>query len=152
MYFLPNGLMAFSSANEMYYNLFLEIGLSINRDNYLYDQDTGIVLKYKDKYIKANIFDNTEIYAGKNDILFDPANNYNLMETLFGYYIDKQAAEGNDIGFIARYIEDYPKWDNPNVKPLQRIVIKRKMQDDIYSNYYNKLYLGFIDIIFKLSD
>ena len=52
MNFLPNGKMIFDDIYEMYFQLFAEIGLGINQNQYLYDQDSMIVLKYKDKYIK----------------------------------------------------------------------------------------------------
>ena len=104
MYPSSNGKMYFSDVNEMYYELFLEIGLGVNSSQYIYDQDTGIVLKYKDKHIKMNF--NNNVYAGNNDIVFDPSTNYNLMVTLFGYYIEKETNEGKNIGYIAQFTED----------------------------------------------
>ena len=35
MYPSANGKMFFNDLKEMYYNLFIEIGLSINNDNYI---------------------------------------------------------------------------------------------------------------------
>ena len=80
-----SGKTCFNDLREMYYNLFLEIGLSVNAENYIYDQDTHTVLKFKDKYMKYSF--NSEVYAGRNDIVFDPSSNYNLMVMLFGYYM-----------------------------------------------------------------
>lgn len=146
MKFLQDGRVMFDDMYEMFYHLFTEIGLSINNNQYLYDQDTGIELKYKDKYIKSTVVP-IPIYAGKNDIVFDPVKNYNLMVSLLGYFIDKEAnnPEGDRIQFIAQYIED----DQNREK--QRVVIKTR-NGDFASNFYRNIYLGYIEIIFILAD
>jgi len=150
MYPSANGKMFFNDQREMYYNLFLEIGLSINMDQYIYDQDTGIVLKFKDKHIKMSF--NNNVYAGNNDIIFDPSTNYNLIVTLFGYYIEKESANGNDIGYIAHFTEEeagkvfVPKGE----RFKQRVVIRTK-NGDIYTNYFYNLYLAYIEAIFIIS-
>ncbi len=150
MYPSANGKIFFTDLKEMYYNLFLEIGLSINSNQYIYDQDTDIVLKYKDKYMKMSF--NSEVYAGRNDMVFDPVTNYNLIVTLFGYYIEKETANGNDIGYIADFREEefkraiIPKGE----RFRQRVIIKTK-RGDLYTNYYYNLYLAYIEAIFILS-
>lgn len=144
MKFLLDGKVMFDNINELYYQLFLEIGLCINNDNYLYDQDTNIFLKYKDKFIKAAV-DTTPIYAGKNDIIFDPSQNYNLATTILGYYIDKQAAslEGDRIKFIAHFVvEEGDK---------QRVVV-RTQRGDISSQLYYNIYLAYIECVFLLAE
>lgn len=139
-----NGKIMFDDMYELYYHLFLEIGLSINGNNYLYDQDTEIPLMYKDKYIKATTFP-VPIYAGRNDIVFDPSQNYNLMVSILGYYIDKESNSdsGDNIGFIAQYIED-------NDIEMQRVVVKTK-NGDYASQFYHNIFLGYIEIIFLLA-
>lgn len=145
MNYLANGKMCFDNVYEMYYNLFIEIGLAINYNQYLYDKDTGIELRFKDKYIKATI-QPVEIYAGRNDIIFDPLNNYNLMITLLGYFIDKVNSdeESQHIEFIAHYTEELKEYE------MQRVVIKTT-SGDIYSNYYKNVNFGYIECIFILS-
>ena len=145
MYFNPNnGKMMFENIFEMYYNLFNEIGLSINDQNYLYDQDTGLVLKYKDKFIKATV-NPTPIYAGRNDVIFDPAKNYNLMTSIFGYYIDKESHNPEcNFKFVAQYIDDNDARDK------QRFVVRTK-KTDIFSEFYYNVYLAYIEMIFILS-
>lgn len=139
-----NGKIMFDDMYELYYHLFLEIGLSINSNQYLYDQDTGIPLMYKDKYIKATIVP-VPIYAGRNDIVFDPSQNYNLMVSILGYYIDKESnsEDGDNIGFIAQYIED-------NGEEMQRVVVKTR-NGDFTSQYYHNVFLGYIEVIFLLA-
>ena len=150
MYPAANGKIMFSDLKEMYYNLFIEIGLSINNDQYIYDQDTGIVLKYKDKYMKMSF--TGDVYAGRNDMVFDPITNYNLIVTLLGYYIEKEIANGNDIGYIADFKEEEFKREVyvKGERFKQRVVVKTK-NGDFCSNYYYNLYLAYIEIIFILS-
>ena len=143
MNFLPNGKMIFDDIYEMYFQLFAEIGLGINQNQYLYDQDSMIVLKYKDKYIKATVTPQ-EIYAGRTDIVFDPSKNYNLMTTLFGYFIDKESSTEGKIKYASQYIEDDPS------KTKQRLVVKTA-NGDIVSSFYFNIYLAYIECIFILS-
>ena len=143
MIFLNNGVVQFGDTTEMYYNLFNEIGLSINAQQYLYDQDTGITLRYKDKYMKATT-SIEPIYAGKSDIIFDPANNFNCMVTLFGYFIEKITASDN-FPYKAQYVEDNPD------KTKQRLVVQTIDGKEYTSEFYNNLYLGFIEVIFQIS-
>ena len=142
-----NGKLYFSDIGELYYNLFLELGLGINQDQYLYDQDTGIALKCNDKYIKAT-FSNTPLYAGKTDIVFDPASNYKLMIFLFGYYLTMN----DDIHCIAHYMDDEPgKNDIEKGKRYRQRLCIRTSTGDIYTNYYYNQYLAYIEGIFLLS-
>ena len=146
MNFLPNGVTIVDDIFEMNYNLFNEIGLKVNMQGYLQDEDTGIVLQYKEKYIKATVTP-VEIYAGKTDIIFDPATNYHLMATLFGYYLDKMrnSEEGDKIGYIAQYIED-----ENELREKQRVVVKTR-NGEYGSRFYYNVYLGFVECIFGLS-
>ena len=151
MYPSANGKMFFNDLNEMYYNLFLEIGLSVNNEQYIYDQDTGIVLKFKEKRIKMS-FTNI-VYGGNNDIVFDPSTNYDLMVKLFGYYIEKETSNDNDIGYIAHFTEEEPTkkvFVSEGERFKQRLVIKTK-NGDISTNYYYNLYLSYIEAIFIIS-
>lgn len=140
MNFTGNGFVIFDDIYEMYYNLFTTIGLAVNQNQYLYDQDNGNIIRFKDKYIKATVQPVT-IYAGRNDILFEPARNYQLIIALLGYYIDKNAEE---IGFIAQYI------DEDKVMEKQRLCIKTK-KGLVQSHFYKNIYLGYIECIFILS-
>ena len=138
--------IAFRDVYEMYYHLFTEIGLSIDSNQYLFDQDTGSILQYNGLFIKATTMP-TPIYAGKTDIVFDPSKNYNLMTCIFGYYIDKESnsEDGDTIGYIAQYIDD----DKNREK--QRVVVRTRNHGDICSKYYHNIYLGYIECILLLS-
>ena len=146
MHILPTGKIAFDTIGEMNFNLFNTIGLAINQEQHLYDQDTLQELHYKDKYIKSTVQD-VPVYAGKNDIIFEPSKNYNLMATLFGYYIDKESAseDGDKIGYIAQGTEDTPD------KEYHRIFVQTARFGRVESDWFLNGYLGFIDCIFKLD-
>ena len=151
MYPSANGKMFFNNFNEMFYELFMEIGLAINNEQYVYDQDTGIILKFKDKRIKMSF--TSDVYAGNNDIIFDPSTNYDLMVKLFGYYIEKETNEGNDIGYIAHFTEEENgKAFIPKDERFKQRVVVRTRNGDICSNYYYNLYLAYIEIIFIISE
>lgn len=154
MKFLPNGKVIFDDVYEMYYYMFNTIGLSINSANqHLYDQDTQIELRFNDKYIKATVLP-IPIYAGRNDIVFDPSTNYNLMLNIFGYFIDKETAseDGDKIGYIAQSIEDelFVGKVGANDIKKQRLSV-RTTRGDFFSNYYFNIYLAYIEMIFILS-
>lgn len=147
MMYAPNGAIWFNNIYELYYDLFNEIGLNIGPNQYLYDQDTQTQIKFKDKYIKASI-DGSPIYAGRNDIVFDPAKNYSLISRLFEYYLEKaQNSDDGDIiqGYVAHYIDDNPEKDK------QRVVVKTIGRGEISSNYYYNIYLAYMDCIFKIA-
>lgn len=142
MVFLNNGKIMYNDIYEMYYYLFNEIGLAVNNQNqYLIDSDTGVPIKYKDKFIKVSV-NGQPVYAGKNDVIFEPQTNYNIVVCLLGYYLDKEA---NRIRFIGQGVEESPD------KEKQRLVIRTNM-GDIMSDFYKNIYLCFIDSIFKLAD
>lgn len=146
MYILPSGKFAYNTIGELNYNLFLAIGLGINEEQHLYDQDTYKELNFKGKYIKASVND-MPVYAGKNDVVFMPSKNYHLMATLFGYYIDKESKseDGDKIGFIAQGTEDTPD------KEFHRIFVQTSRLGRIESDWFMNGYLGFIDCIFKMD-
>ena len=95
---------------------------------------------------------NGDTYPGKNDIVFDPSTNYNLIVVLFGYYIDKEQANGNDIGYIADFKEEENKraFIPKGERFKQRLVIRTK-KGDITTDYFYNLYLAYIQAIFIIS-
>ena len=53
MIYYANGTVGFENIWDMYYDLFSEIGLGINNQQYLYDQDTQVTITFKEKYIQT---------------------------------------------------------------------------------------------------
>ena len=147
MQFNRLGETVYDDVYELYYNMFNAIGLSVNSENKLYDQDTQTFLLYNNHFIKANI-NNSAVYAGKNDVLFDPYHNYNIMVTLFGTWLDKEINfYGNNIQYISQYIDD----DKDPEDPKQRFVLKTA-SGEYRSKWYHNLWLGYAEIIMAISD
>lgn len=146
MFITPEGKIAYNTFAELCYNLFMVIGLGIDNESHLYDQDTEKKLQFKGKYIKATIREEP-VYAGRNDIVFEPWKNYSMMAMLTGYYLDKEtnSENGDTIGYIAQGNED------SSDKEFHRMFIQTKFRGRIESDWYRNGYLGFIDCIFKLD-
>lgn len=147
MIYYANGTVGFENIWDLYYDLFSEIGLGINNQQYLYDQDTQTTIMFKDKYIKASI-NGQPVYAGRNDVVFEPAKNYTLMARLFEYYLDKcQHSDDGDMlqGYIAHYIDD------DAAKEKQAVVVKTAGRGLIQSAFYFNIYLAYIDCLFKIA-
>lgn len=147
MIYYANGTVGFENIWDLYYDLFSEIGLGINNQQYLYDQDTQTTIMFKDKYIKASI-NGQPVYAGRNDVVFEPAKNYTLMARLFEYYLDKcQHSDDGDMlqGYIAHYIDD------DEAKEKQAVVVKTAGRGLIQSSFYFNIYLAYIDCLFKIA-
>lgn len=143
----PMGLK-FTDFNDLIVNYISEMGLAVDSNMYLYDQDSGNILKFKDKSIKISI-NGIPAYGGVNDIVFNPAHNYAICSTLFGMYINRcQDTDDGDLiqGYIAHSLEDMP-----GSKEFQRVVIKSIGRGEIASNYYRNAFLGFIDCTFRIS-
>lgn len=141
------GETVFDDVYELYYNLFNAIGLSINAEEKLYDQDTQTILLYNNHFIKASTIPKA-VYAGKNDVVFDPYSNYNIMVMLFGTWLDKETQYyGTNIQYLSQYIEDNRDPENPK----QRFVLKTK-QGEYISKWYTNLWLGYAEIILAISD
>jgi hypothetical protein len=154
MKYLPDGRITFDNITELFYELFMEMGFSIQstNNNYLYDQDTCDLVRFDNKYIKASL-DGSPIYTGANDIAFDPAHNYRLISHLFGYYITKcENSDDGDIlqGFTAWFDESIPDGTKYDFEK-KRVVIRTVGRGDIISEYYYQIYLAFIDVIFKIN-
>lgn len=138
----------YNNIYDMYYDLFMECGFAVNRDQYMYDQDTSNMLMFREHNIKASL-DGSPVYAGKNDVIFDPAHNYTLMSMIFCHYLDKvQDTDDGDIlqGFVAYFIED------DITREKQRVVIRTKGRGDIASNFYYNIYLAYIDCMFRITN
>ena len=117
------------------------------RNGYLYDQDDGNYLQFDENYIKCTLDPNQIIYAGRNEIIFEPNTNYKLINTLFGYYLDKcQRSEDGDIlgGYVAHYSDETPE-------RKQRVVVKTLGRGEISSKWYWFIYLAFIDCMFAIA-
>lgn len=121
-----------------------EIGLGLNSQHLVYDQDTGTMITIEGKPITFTFIPNTNFfYDTSNCILFDPFNDFKTMNKLFSYYLDKEQKNGN-MGFVETYYID----EDSNKQT--RIVIKTR--DELYeSEFYKNKCLKICDIILKIG-
>jgi hypothetical protein len=147
MFYTNTGIAMFNDLNDLIYNYFMEMGLNVRPDQYLCYQDTGVVLQFKGKYIKASV-NGMPAYAGINDIVFEPIHNYGMISNLFGMYLDMcQDTDDGDLlqGYIAHFVEDDPN------REKQRVTVKTKGRGEISSLYYDNIFLAYIDCTFRIS-
>ena len=122
--------------------LIQKIGLELDDQNHLIDQDTGQPLHFNGKIIKYN---HTNINRlAKNEVEFDPLNNTSMANYLCGYYIEKMnAEEETDINIYSQSNKDR---DTPG------IVEARQNDMIIKSDTYVKDSLKYIDLINKIDN
>lgn len=128
--------------NDLEYQLILAMGLSVDTNNNLIDQDYGTIVYLNGKNIKAKRGP-VEPFIRKTDIYFDPVNNVKLMRSLFQYYINKITELDN------RYFSVYfPVFGSEN--GLVAIEIKNE-RESYRSDYFFNESLRYIDLILKIS-
>ena len=121
----------FNTLQELYFDLFNEIGLGVRQDGYIYDQDNGNLLTFENLYLKISL-SGQEIYAGRNEMIFDPSTSFKLIDRIFGYFLDKcREDEDGDIlqGLVAYYCEDAENRQ-------QRVCVKTLGRGIIASRWY----------------
>lgn len=139
-----NGVMMFENVYDLIYNLLNEIGLSIDSNGYVYDQDSGIHLEAQGKKIKASVRPDIPCYAGQGEVVFDPLNNTRQIHTLLGYAIDKEMATNPEFNCISHYITETPM-DKPT-----SITLKMIDGSLLSTPFYNNRCLKFIGGIFLI--
>lgn len=129
--------------NNLNYQLMCEIGLEVDSEGRLVDQDLGNMILFKGKTLKVNMPGFRQPFIGRNDILFDPVNNYKIMNTIFSYYVQKLAdLEG-------RYFNIFYPVQLQSGKTYAEI--KENMKVIRSGAYYNPC-IAFIDLVFRLND
>lgn len=127
--------------NDLEYQLLLAIGLSVDTNHNLIDQDYGTIIYLNGKNIKSNR-GTIEPFIRKTDVYFDPINNVKLMRTLFQYFINK--INDLDNRYFSVFFPVYK--DNG----LISIEIKSELESFKSDYFYNES-LRYIDLIFKIS-
>ena len=117
-----------------------EIGLTINSQNKVIDQDTRTQIKFKDKNVKYS--SQNAVTLGHSDMLFDPVSDRGLMTSLFGYYADKLEEEGECSVSIF-----YEKQDDDGKTYLE----SKTDKGVITSKAYHNSNLTYIDTIKQLN-
>lgn len=126
---------------ELEYKLLSELGLGVDVNHYLIDQDYGTFVFFNGKHIKAKR-NNVEPFVNRHEVYFDPIRNVKLMRNLFQYYISKIHSLEN------RYFSVFFPIYNENAPGALEI----KNTTECYrSKCYNNESLRYIDLIFRIS-
>lgn len=128
--------------NNLIYQLMTEIGLEIDSEMRVVDQDDGNVIMFKGKSLKISLDEYKQPFIGRNDILFDPVSNFKVMSNLFSYFVHKTSImEG-------RYFSIF----YPIYLPNGRTCIEIKENDEtIRSNAYMNPCIAYIDLVFRIN-
>lgn len=129
--------------NDLGRSVIMEMGLYIGKDNILRDQDTNMQIAFGGKNVKYTYNDPSKLYIGENDVLFDPVDNYKLMNNMLGYYIDKENESGN-MSSVAPYMLD---GDNRTVCQG----VKLTNGERIEGGYFRNRSLSICDFILKCA-
>lgn len=129
--------------NNLTYQLMCEIGLEVDQEMRLVDQDLGNVIMFKGKTLKVNLGGQRQPFIGRNDILFDPVNNYKIMSTIFAYYVQKLT------NLEGRYFNIFYAVPLPSGKTYAEI--KENMKVIRSGTYFNPC-IAFIDLVFRLNN
>ena len=130
--------------NDLTVKLMQEIGLDIDNNKHIVDQDTGSLLQFNGKNLK--FVENEEEFIPRGDAAFDPIGNPKLMNHLFSYYTSKIHDEDG------RYVNIYyPVQDSKDVKKGAIELKEEKENIKLRSeNYYNDS-LKYMDLILQLN-
>jgi len=116
------------------------IGLDVDSQFRVIDQDYGNIMIYEGKYLKCS-YNNEEPMITNNDIHFELTKNIKLMEFIFSYFLYKLELTRQ------LYFSTYSILQNEK----NETSLDLKGYIDIRSDYYKSHTLKYMDIIFKLS-
>lgn len=139
----------YNTKEDLIFALLNEIGLSIDNDNNLIDQDNnGQRIYFGGKLIKCSIDPNKPVYNSEVSTVFDPVDNMKLMTTILAYYLEKERVLGE------YYPITYSFNDRDKLGPSS-ISVKIQTGDnniiEVTSNlYYNKC-LKISDVILRMG-
>ena len=85
----------YNTKEDLIYALINEIGLSINENNSLFDQDSGQLIYFGGKEIKCSVNPSAPVYTSEIATIFDPINDMKLMTTILAYYLEKERVLGD---------------------------------------------------------
>lgn len=126
--------------NELTEKIMSNIGLDIDKDFKVKDQDFNNFIIINNKYLKCS-YGVEEPFIGKNDIYFDPLNNTRLMIFLFTYFLEKYSMLNNT------YFMSFIVLSGKN----KTTALDIRGDINIVSDYYHSDTLKYIDIIFRIS-
>ena len=137
----------YNTKEDLIYALINEIGLSINENNSLFDQDNGQLIYFGGKEIKCSINPSNPVYASEIATVLDPFNDIKLMTTILAYYLEKERMM-SDIYPITYSFNDRDKLGPSNMSV--KIQTSNGMEEVTSNFYYNKC-LKISDIILRMG-
>lgn len=131
-----------ANPKELVNKLIVEIGLDIDTDNNIVDQDTQNSLVFNGKKLKYVPGDQK---VNRNEIEFDPISNRKLMTNLLAYANNKQVEEGTAAPISIFYQL------NSNQEGKNKIELKDENNNVYVSNPYYNDNLKLMDILFQMN-
>ena len=119
-----------------------EIGLGLNQNNEVYDQDTFNNIQVAGKNLIFSFKPEYNVFCANNQVLFQPFENRKMIMQLFGYYLQKETACGN---------ANYVTW-NVNELPDKKTsisVVDALSRETTTTDAYMNPCLAFCDFILK---
>ena len=117
-----------------------EIGLTVDSQSRVMDQDTREHLQFRSKNMKYS--SQNQVTLGNKDMVFDPASNKNVMSSLFDYYANKIQNEED-----GKYVSMY----NEKVDGDKSSLEVRVDGETIISGQYHNDSLKYVDAIMRLN-
>lgn len=113
-----------------------DVGLTVDKNNRIFDQDTRGYLRYNDKDMRYS--SQNSVTLTNNDIIFDPGSNKMLMGHVFNYYLGKVQEE--DGTYVSMHYE--------KTKEDGSSALTAKIDGKEYTtNYYNNESLKYAEMI-----
>ena len=137
----------YNTKEDLIYALINEIGLSINNNNSLFDQDNGQLIYFGGREIKCSIDPRNPVYNSEISTIFDPLDDIKLMTTILAYYLEKERVMG-DIYPITYSFNDRDKQGPSNMSVK---IQTRNGMEEVTSNFYYNKCLKISDIILRMG-
>lgn len=120
-----------------------EIGLTVDSQSKVLDQDSREYLRYKSKNMKYS--SQSQVTLGNKDIPFDPVSNKNIMSSLFDHFGRKIEDEGI-------YVSMYSERNTDDQKSSLEAKVNIDGEDTVLTtkSYYNDS-LKYVDMIMQLN-
>lgn len=137
--------------DELKIAIIQELGLNVDGNGNLIDQDTYKILQCNNKTIKFSL-STQNVLIGAMDMPFNILEDFKLSEMIFGYYLAKEE-EYNNLLVTTYYTEYEPAVINNGEKGASRTRIVVKLLDgtELFSDYFYPANFKYIDFIIKRS-
>lgn len=139
------GVFRYDDIYELNYAVLNAIGLVVNHQGYVFDNDSKSQVFVNGKALKASIDVNRIVYPGPNEIMLDLLRNIKLVTFLLGYHIDKKI-QTQGMNFMSQYIEEV---ENDTRTAL---TVKFDTMNSVSSGYFNNKCLKYVHMILILEE